>query len=447
MRSILSCILVLSLVVGCSSEDIIFDDEPITTIEYTYLEHNQWIYAQMNHNYLWRGDMPDSLDCNYGLSPQEFFKHLLSPKDRFSYMTNNPSYSPPNAYNYGIAYQMYSDIKGNHAMQILYTTSEKAKSFGIKRGDFFQVINQQPYAITLAKVLLDGNGTFVKDVSPEIELSSETSISNPTVIVDSVYCIDNKKIGYLCYTEYDEVLDLYIPLKKFLDNRISDLILDLRYNPGGYVSTCRFLCNCIVPENAYQQIFQQCSYNDILSKYYEKKTGKERTYTYFVDLTKMPNIQLGIQMVPLNLSQIYILTSQHTASASEATIVCLRPYMDVTIIGDTTVGKGVGSWGISNREYKYALHPITMRYYNEQGESTPDEGLSPDYFVPDGYSTRKTDLGNIEEPLLHQALQLICPNMFPIMRTRENIQTEEYDLTPIGDPSYITEYNQKQNRI
>ncbi len=446
MRSILGFILLLLGVAGCSSEDNILDEATTTTIEYKYLAHNQWIYAQMNHNYLWRDDMPDSLDCDYGLTPPDFFESLISPKDRFSYLTNNSAYHPANFCNYGFAYQMYADRKGNQALQILYTTSEEAKSHGMKRGDFFQVINQFPYAIQLARVSLDAHGTFVKEDCPEIELSGSSS-SNSTVIVDSIYYIDNKTIGYLCYAEYDKISDLYTPLKKFYDHRISDLILDLRYNPGGYVSTCRFLCNCIVPEEGYEQIFQQCSYNDILSEYYEKNTGRARTYTYFEDLTNMQGNTFGTQMVPLCLSRIYVLTSRNTASASEATIVCLRPYMDVTIIGEETVGKGVGSWTISDSEYRYALQPITMRYYNALGESTPDEGLAPDYFIPDGYSTRREDLGDTKEPLLYQALQLLCPTSFPKTTVNEGIQTEERNLTPIGVPSYVTEYNQKRNRI
>lgn len=432
--------------VGCSSEDNILN-EPTTTIEYKYLAHNQWIYAQMNRDYLWRDDLPDSLDCDYGLTPPDFFKTLLSPKDRFSYLISNPEYSPVKSYNYGFAYQMYSDKNGNNAIQILYTISQEARIRRIKRGDFYRIINRQPKSIRLAKVSLNENGIFVKDNSPEIVLLNNDISSNSTVIVDSVYYCGNKTVGYLCYTEYDKISELYAPLKKFSDHKISDLILDLRYNPGGYVSTCHYLCNCIVPEEGYTKIFQQCSYNDVLSEYYKTITGDERTYTYFEDLTKLTGNTLGTPMIPLKLSRIYILTSSHTASASEATIVCLHPYMEVTIIGETTVGKGVGSWTISNREYKYALQPITMRYYNAQGESTPDTGLKPDYYIPDGYLTRKKDLGDINEPLLHQALQLICPNQFQKILKNEIFQIEDKVLTPIGVPSYVSEYNQKYNKI
>lgn len=446
MRSILSFILIILFVVGCSSEEKILD-EPTTAIEYKYLAHNQWIYAQMNRNYLWRDDLPDSLDCDYGLTPPDFFKSLLSPKDRFSYLTNNPAYSPVTIYNYGFAYQMYSDKNGNNAIQILYTTSQEAKTYGVKRGDFYKIINRQSRSIRLAKVSLNSNEIFVNENSPEIILSNNNISSNSTVIVDSVYHCGNKTIGYLCYTEYDKISDLYTPLKNFSDNQISDLILDLRYNPGGYVSTCHFLCNCIVPEKGYTEIFQQCSYNDILSNYYKSISGDERTYTYFEDLTKQTGNILGTSMVPLKLSRIYVLTSKYTASASEATIVCLRPYMDVNIIGETTVGKGVGSWTISSSGYKYAIQPITMRYYNAQGESTPDTGLNPDYYIPDGYLARKKDLGDINEPLLHQALQLICPNQFPTNSKNEIFQIENKGLTPVGVPSYVSEYNQKYNKI
>lgn len=445
MRSLFSFILVFPIVVGCSFEDIILN-EPITTIEYNYLSHNQWIYAQMNHNYLWRDDMPDSLDCDYGLTPPDFFKYLLSTKDKFSYLTNNSTYNLINEYNYGIAYQMYSDINGNQAIQILYTTNKEAKSNGIKRGDFFKIENKLPNKIRLAKVILGNDGIFVKEDCDEIELSSISLSYNSTVIIDSIYHIDNKVIGYLCYTQYDNISDLYLPLKKFSYNHISDLILDLRYNPGGYVSTCRFLCNCIIPKGGYNKVFQQCSYNDILSEYYKETTGKERTYTYFDDLTETENNILGTQMIPLNLYRIYILTSKYTASASEATIICLRPYMDVNVIGETTVGKGVGSWTISDSKYKYTLQPITMRYYNAFGETTPDDGISPDYFIPEGYSTRKKDLGDIEEPLLHKAIQLICPNHFPRSTKFKENTTEKQFLTPIGVPSFIIEYNQKNNR-
>ena len=90
-------ILSLSLLfVGCSSDDLVAVDEQPTHIPAgAYEEECKWIYAQMNHDYLWREDLPDSASCDYGTDPVTFFKSLLSDKDRFSYCERNTSYSPP----------------------------------------------------------------------------------------------------------------------------------------------------------------------------------------------------------------------------------------------------------------------------------------------------------------------------------------------------------------
>lgn len=151
---------------------------------------------------------------------------------------------------------------------------------------------------------------------------------------------------------------------------------------------------------------------------------------------------IGLGIDGLNLNRIFVLTSSHTASASEATIVCLRPYMEVVLIGETTVGKGVGSRNYSNNKYKYSIQPIVMRYYNAKDESTPDEGLKADYYISDGYRIAKKEMGNVDEPLLHKALSLIAPSTFYYTESRSN-RTLENSLTPIGEPSYVIEFNNK----
>ncbi len=395
----------------------------------------------MNRNYLWREDLPDSVACNYGLTPPDFFKSILSPKDRFSYITTNTSYNPQ-YYNYGIGYQEYADRQGCKAVQILYVQSDYAKLQGIKRGDFFKIIEQRPTYLKLCKVTLNNENIFISS-DQEIDLPNTPEKPGVTVLLDSVYNFCGHNIGYLCYTSFDKESDLHYSLLKFRDANISELILDLRYNPGGYVSTCQYLCNCIVTENGYGNIFQQCSYNDVLSQYYFQTTGNERTFSFYVK----PNISgtntLGIGIIPLNLPKLYVLTSSHTASASEATIICLKPYTDVIVIGETTVGKGVGSRNFSDNKYKYSLQPIIMRYYNADGETTPDSGIVPDYYIPEGYKTMEKDIGDIEEPLLRAAINIICGTGSPIIDTESRSSNLENSLIPIGEPSYVTEFKNK----
>jgi hypothetical protein len=432
---------IATIIIGCSSDEPGLSDEQTPTSENIYLEFNKWVYAQMNKQYLWRNDLPDSLECNYDLAPRDFFKSLLSPKDRFSYFASNPSYNGSSSKNLGFAYQRVRDKKDNEALQVLYVTSDNAKRAGLKRGDYVNVVSEDACKIILNRISLN-DGSF-SERCDYLEFTVDNILgSNSSVLLDSIYEINNKKVGYLCYLEYDGVRDLYKPILKFSENQVSELILDLRYNPGGYVSTCRYLCNCIVPISGYGNIFQQCSYNDVLSEQYKNTTGNERTFSYFDFPTPSDKEILGTSLVGLQLKEVYVLTSKHTASASEATIVCLKPYMDVITIGETTVGKGVGSWNISDPKYQYSIQPITMRYYNAKSESTPDDGIVPDIYIPDGYTVSKKEIGDVSETLLNAALSLILNQSNTKAKAVKDNQFET-SLTLIGEPSYVTEFKTK----
>lgn len=434
--------IIATILIGCSSDELILPKEQPSTSENIYLEFNKWVYSQMNEQYFWRSDLPDSLDCNYDLAPKEFFQSLLSPKDRFSYFTSNLSYNGRSLRNLGFAYQRVCDINNHEALQVLYITSENAKHIGLKRGDYVNIVSKDMTKVALNRLSLE-NGQLV-ETNNYLEFTvDDMTGSKSSVLLDSIYTIDNKKVGYLCYLEYAGVGDLYKPIQKFAENQISELILDLRYNPGGYVNTCQYLCNCIVPSSGYGNIFQQCSYNNVLSARYKNTTGNERTFSYF-DFPSSPDKEvLGVSLVGLQLEKIYVLTSKHTASASEATIVCLKPYMDVITIGESTVGKGVGSWNISDPKYQYSIQPITMRYYNAESESTPDDGIIPDVYIPDGYTVSKKEIGDISETLLNAALSLMSNQSSSRFM---NVRANQFDnsLIPIGEPSYVTEFNNKQ---
>lgn len=436
--------ILLLILCGCSSGEKNSPDEPtVDTPESNnvYFEFNKWTYSQMNRQYLWREDMPDSLDCDYELAPREFFKSLLSKKDRFSYFTVNSSRSRGDeGQGYGFAYQIYRDKAGVEAMQVLYISVDEVLHAGIRRGDFLRLIYSYNNSATFRMVMVENNH-FVETEQVITYSLPDLGVNKNTVLLDSIYEIETHKIGYLCYLEYDDPKDLMPSIESFSEAGITDLILDLRYNPGGYVSTCKFLCNCIVPTDGYEQIFQQCSYNDILSEYYREKTGESRTYNYYdVPSDALGNLR-GYYIINLGLERLLVLTSKGTASASEATVVCLRPYMPVILIGKTTVGKGVGSWTISDPKYYYALQPITMRYYNANGETTPDEGLEVDYPVSGGYSTVRSEIGNINEPLLQEAISVITGKTIP--RSKAFSYDASDGLEAVGEPSFVTEFQSR----
>ena len=374
---------------SCASDDDLSSEAPDTIrSENVYLEFNKWIYSKMNHDYLWRNDMPDSISCNYELDPVSFYKSLLSSVDRFSYCDTNDSYNPPaEKADLGYEYQQYELENGIEFAQVLYVTCQHLRKHGLRRGDV--IIPQQNKNVIIRGKLVNNKVVPIDT----LEAASPFGYTN-TVYVDSIYTSNTTKIGYFCYLQFDEISDLVPVIKKFYDARIDELIIDLRYNPGGYVSTCKYLSNSIVNEDGYNEIFQQCTYNDILTKEKERTTGSGISINRFSTPDNGNNV-MGSPMYGLNLQRVFVLTSKNSASASEAAIISMRPYMDVVIIGERTYGKGVGSWTIRDDRYRYQLQPITMRYHNALMETTPDDGLEVDYYIPDGYSTSKKELGDI----------------------------------------------------
>ena len=232
-------------------------------------------------------------------------------------------------------------------------------------------------------------------------------------------------------------------MKHFYEEQIDELVLDLRYNPGGLVSTCKYLSNSIVSENGYGEIFQQCTYNDILSREYFEATGSEKTINSFLTPNNGKGLP-GSELYGLNLKRLIVLTSKYSASASEALIISLKPFMSVVVIGEQTYGKGVGSWTIRNNKYKYQLQPITMQYYNAKMETVTTDGIPVDYYVPDGYSTTKRNLGDVEEPLLKTALDLIKMKELVMggNASSRSVAFEEQNegFKAIGKPSFWRDY-------
>ncbi len=84
-----------------------------------------------------------------------------------------------------------------------------------------------------------------------VELTKQEGlVENPVFIVKS-FDINGQKIGYLMYNgftnEFDE--DLNNAFGTFKADGVTDLVLDLRYNPGGSVNSSRLLSSMIFSTN------------------------------------------------------------------------------------------------------------------------------------------------------------------------------------------------------
>jgi C-terminal processing protease CtpA/Prc len=188
------------------------------------------------------------------------------------------------------------------------------------------------------------------------------------ILAEEVY--EEYNTAYLAYTHFVTgdtsgphayASQMRAAFGRFRDAGVRNLILDLRYNGGGEVSMAQLLASLIAPASALGNVFM----------YTENNTG-----------TFQPMNLLTSQLVPENagIEKLYVITSQNTASASELIIHSLKPFYggDLCVIGETTMGKNVGSVTFTNEELGWELTPMMFRIYDKNKVSGYEAGIDPD---------------------------------------------------------------------
>ncbi|GFR90104.1 peptidase, S41 family [Elysia marginata] len=217
--------------------------------------------------------------------------------------------------------------------------------------------------------------------------------------------------------DYDKKLnDVFA---NFKSNGVTDLVLDLRYNPGGSVDTAINL-GSMVTGQFEDKPYVQFLYNNKLKSENEKLNFKTE-------------IVKGSHINSLKLSEIYIIATKLSASASEMTINGLRAYINVHHIGTKTVGKYTASITIYdskdgrksgvNPTHKYAIQPIILKVANADGRTDFDDGLYPDIPLKEDFSHMGV-LGDESEPLLAKAIEQITGRRSPV--TYASAHTKPY---------------------
>ncbi|MEJ7683158.1 MAG: S41 family peptidase [Segetibacter sp.] len=182
-------------------------------------------------------------------------------------------------------------------------------------------------------------------VLPLLSNLSKTSFISNSVLYNSVIDAGGKKVGYFVFKQFfgaPSRAELNTVFSNFKSQGIDELIVDLRYNPGGSTATQDALADLIAPASANNQTMYKYVYNQSLQQgdfpLLKHKAGYENE-----SFSEANNTQNFENTGGLNLSRVFFIVSgSSTASASELLINNLKPYMDVKLIGDTTYGKPVG---------------------------------------------------------------------------------------------------------
>ncbi len=405
---------------------------------------DRWIDDSMRVWYYWNEDIPSSKKLNYFSEPAAFFKSLLSSEDKYSTIDSIIGISDSRSaleseYGYGIQFEL-DKVENNdtaYYARILYTVKNSpASAAKLNRGQWIMSINNEPITKKNYPELYQGNGIklqtgyydSVNDTilanKEMINIGAATTLDDNPVYYYNTYIQGENRIGYLVYnrfspgstnnaTAYDQ--SLLNASNYFAAQNVNQFILDLRYNNGGYLSSAQLLCGILAPSSALGQELGYLEFN---------KQFNPRNREFYIDQSLISN---GSN---LNLGTLYVLTSSETASASEMLINCLKPYISkIVLIGQTTVGKNVGSKTFINTDLQIAINPIVCKIYNSQGSSSYSNGFKADYPLSETSDLKYyLPFGDTNEILLSKAISLITNTSVTTSSTKS---TQSLKVTPV----------------
>lgn len=251
----------------------------------------------------------------------------------------------------------------------------------------------------------------------EINGHAETIVLKPPSFAENPvykYKIINKNgknIAYLFINSFEEsaVASLYNAFSWFKQQGADELIIDLRYNRGGYVSASAALAVMIAPVSA-DDIYVEYRGNNIAGN---KKRSFNTELSYLSESSKISFSQLA--NIRLNIQRVYLLTGKHTASAAELLANNLTPYLPAIRIGAQTLGKDMASFAITDERIPvqvplWEIHPLIYKLYNKTGVGDYGAGLEPDFFIDEMSTLPLKPLGDNEDPLVKAALSAITSN-------------------------------------
>lgn len=437
------------LAFSCSKDDDLSLPNTVDPDGSANVEVQDFMWKAMNFWYFWQANVDDLADDRFENTeegraaytafldseddPASFFENKLQfIEDRFSFfnedyreLTNSlAGISKSNGLEFGLVQFQDNDEIFGFVRYIV--PNSNATSANIQRGDLFTGVDGQTLTIdNYIDLLFGDNDTYTLNMADfengnivpneeEVTLTKEEGLAENPVFLSKSFTIAGENIGYIMYNqftnEYDD--DLYAAVQDLKSAGITNLVMDLRYNPGGSVNTTRLLASMIYGTNT-SDIFLRKRYNDKL----QEQFNDSQLEVYFADKIN------GETINSLGFNKLYVITSASSASASELLINSLEPYIDVIQIGDVTRGKNEFSTTlVDDRENSYlytpsrvnninpdnqwAIQPLIGRNENADGFYDFTSGLQPDYELKEDYSNLGI-IGEENEPLLAKAIEVI----------------------------------------
>ncbi|PRY54523.1 peptidase S41-like protein [Arcticibacter pallidicorallinus] len=345
-----------------------------------------------------------------------------------------------NGYDLGLSVGFYGSDDNYKIYVLEVSPNSPAAKKGMSRGDLIKTVNGRSlgtnfdseytilddtfFSSTVSRAVLTGAKNDGTPLNITLERSSYRS---SPVNMDTVYTVGAKKIGYFVFSEFSTKSNSEAALNDvfsdFASAGVTDLIVDLRYNGGGYVSTAEHLTNLIAPSSVgtgtmFTERFNTLMQNgkaEILKKLpllddndkIQYSNGKMLTYAD-ADYSLNGNTYKFAKKGPLrNLSNVVFITTDGTASASELVINNLKPHMNVKTVGEKSYGKPVGFFPL--RIDKYDVYMSMFESRNSEGKGEYYEGIDPN---AEAFDDPRYAFGDLREECLSVAYSYLTQGSF-----------------------------------
>lgn len=445
------------------------------------MDEKMWLRSFSDDVYLWYNEIPDQNPAPF--SVLEYFDELVTtaltpsgtPRDQFHFTFDTEEWQrlSRSGISSGYGMQLAIDNRTPRSITVVYTEpNSPAANADLTRGTRILEVNGTAVDTNTNEGVAalneglspseDGEShTFLvmgleSSAAREITLVSESVTSAPVQNVHT-QILGDQTVGYMLFNDHIATAEeaLVDAVEQLSAADIDELVLDIRYNGGGFLTIASQLSYMIAgPTQTNNRVFELQQFND---KHPEINpiTGERIEANAFESQTRGFSLAAGQALPSLNLSRVYVLTGSGTCSASESIINGLRGIdVEVIQIGNVTCGKPYGFYPIDNCGTTYFT--IQFRGVNAQNFGDFSDGFTPSEsgassganvpgcVVADDLTRA---LGNPEEARFATALHHIetgaCSSSGSPKPLREKISVDVIEQDPqlIGVPPW------RQNRL
>lgn len=238
-----------------------------------------------------------------------------------------------------------------------------------------------------------------------VNITSSQTITVTPVALSTVITDGGNTVGYLVLNSFGVVSaekQLIDAITLFKNAGVNEVVVDLRYNGGGYLDLANELAWMLGDASLAGKTFEKLTCND------KNNLPFCNTTSAFHQTSQGFSVAPGQTLPQLGLKRVFMLTTGSTCSASESVFNGLSPFMQVIRIGNTSCGKPYGFSYENNCGTSYAA--MQFKGVNAVGFGDYADGFAPHCAVADDLTRQR---GDPTEAMLSGALSYMrtgaCP--------------------------------------